>query len=59
MNPGIEPHGYGQEKVLLDAASKERRFFEPGSQNRLKQTPPELVRCRAPARVEGDRRPTT
>jgi ribosomal-protein-alanine N-acetyltransferase len=30
MNPGIEPHGSGQEMVLLDPASNELRFFQPG-----------------------------
>lgn len=28
LNPGIEPHGVGQEMVLIDPASNEIRFFE-------------------------------
>ena len=30
MNPGIEPRGIGKELVVLDPASNQIRFFEPG-----------------------------
>jgi catechol 2,3-dioxygenase-like lactoylglutathione lyase family enzyme len=30
MNPGIEPRGIGKEVAVLDPASNELRFFEPG-----------------------------
>ena len=33
MNPGIEPRGIGRELVVLDPASNQIRFFEPGSSN--------------------------
>jgi catechol 2,3-dioxygenase-like lactoylglutathione lyase family enzyme len=31
MNPGIEERGIGRELVVLDPASNQIRFFEPGS----------------------------
>jgi catechol 2,3-dioxygenase-like lactoylglutathione lyase family enzyme len=30
MNPGIEPRGIGREVAVLDPASNQIRFFEPG-----------------------------
>jgi ribosomal-protein-alanine N-acetyltransferase len=30
MNPGLEPHGRALEMVLLDPASNQIRFFQPG-----------------------------
>jgi catechol 2,3-dioxygenase-like lactoylglutathione lyase family enzyme len=30
MSPGIEPHGVGREMLLLDPASNQIRFFQPG-----------------------------
>jgi catechol 2,3-dioxygenase-like lactoylglutathione lyase family enzyme len=30
MNPGIEPRGIGRELLVLDPASNQLRFFEPG-----------------------------
>lgn len=30
LNPGIEPHGRGVEMTLLDPASNQIRFFQPG-----------------------------
>jgi catechol 2,3-dioxygenase-like lactoylglutathione lyase family enzyme len=30
MNPGIEPRGIGREVTVLDPASNQIRFFEPG-----------------------------
>lgn len=30
MNPGIEPRGIGKEVMVLDPASNQVRFFEPG-----------------------------
>jgi len=30
MNPGLDPHGAGREVVVLDPASNQIRFFEPG-----------------------------
>jgi catechol 2,3-dioxygenase-like lactoylglutathione lyase family enzyme len=30
MNPGLEPHGIGREVLVLDPASNQLRFFEPG-----------------------------
>jgi catechol 2,3-dioxygenase-like lactoylglutathione lyase family enzyme len=30
MNPGLEHHGIGREVVVLDPASNQLRFFEPG-----------------------------
>jgi catechol 2,3-dioxygenase-like lactoylglutathione lyase family enzyme len=30
MNPGIEPRGIGRELTVLDPASNQLRFFEPG-----------------------------
>jgi catechol 2,3-dioxygenase-like lactoylglutathione lyase family enzyme len=30
MHPGIEPRGIGKELVVLDPASNQIRFFEPG-----------------------------
>jgi hypothetical protein len=30
MNPGIEPRGIGKELTVLDPASNQIRFFEPG-----------------------------
>ena len=30
MNPGIEPQGVGREMIVLDPASNQIRFFEPG-----------------------------
>jgi catechol 2,3-dioxygenase-like lactoylglutathione lyase family enzyme len=30
MNPGIEPRGVGKELVVLDPASNQIRFFQPG-----------------------------
>ena len=30
MNPGIEPQGIGRELTVLDPASNQLRFFEPG-----------------------------
>jgi catechol 2,3-dioxygenase-like lactoylglutathione lyase family enzyme len=32
MNPGIEPRGVGREVAVLDPASNEIRFFEPGTE---------------------------
>jgi len=34
MNPGLEPHGGGLEMVLLDPASNELRFYQPGGSSR-------------------------
>ena len=31
MNPGLEPHGSGLEVTVLDPASNQIRFFQPGS----------------------------
>src|SRR4051795_8045762 len=31
MNPGLEPHGAGLEVTVLDPASNQIRFFQPGS----------------------------
>jgi len=33
MNSGIEPRGIGRELAVLDPASNQIRFFEPGSSN--------------------------
>jgi catechol 2,3-dioxygenase-like lactoylglutathione lyase family enzyme len=30
MNPGIDPRGIGREMLVLDPASNQIRFFEPG-----------------------------
>lgn len=30
MNPGIEPRGIGKEVTVVDPASNQVRFFEPG-----------------------------
>ncbi len=30
FNPGIEPHGSGRELTVLDPASNQIRFFQPG-----------------------------
>jgi len=34
MNPGLEPHGAALEMVLLDPASNELRFYQPGGSSR-------------------------
>ena len=34
MNPGLEPHGAALEMVLLDPASNELRFYQPGRSSR-------------------------